>query len=106
MHKKRVPTYLQHRLLKAAVDEQTDAELFTPRAALAIAHYSGGVPRLINVIAHKCLMLAYGEGVHRVTLAHVHLAAKDTPGVRASKPRWLWLRPVWTPKVRKAETST
>jgi MSHA biogenesis protein MshM len=53
---------------------------------------SGGVPRLINVMAHKCLMLAYGENVHRVSQAHVRLAAKDTPGV---VPRLPWWKRLW-----------
>lgn len=85
----RVPLYLAHRLATAAVDGNTDIQLFEPAAARAIAHFSGGVPRLINVLAHKCLMLAFGENVHRVTQAHVQLAAKDTPGVR---PRTSWWR--------------
>jgi MSHA biogenesis protein MshM len=65
---------------------------------MAIARASGGVPRLINVIAHKCLMLAYGENVHRVNTAHVRLAVQDTPGV---VPRAAWWRRLWTtPLVR------
>ena len=95
MHAKRVATYLEHRLATAALDGNTDIRLFTPRAAMAIAHYSAGVPRLINILAHKCLMLAYGEDVQRVSVAHVHLAARDTPGVKARRPWWLWLRPAW-----------
>jgi MSHA biogenesis protein MshM len=39
---------------------------------------SGGVPRLVNVLAHKALMLCYGEGGHAITRAHVNVAAKDT----------------------------
>ena len=90
---KRVPTYLEHRIAQAAIDSAVDTRIFTPRAAMALAHYSGGVPRLINVMANKCLLLAYGEDALRVTMAHVQLAAKDTPGVVARKPWWLWLRP-------------
>ena len=90
---KRVPAYLEHRIARAATDSTVDTRLFKPRAAIAIAHYSGGVPRLINVMANKCLMLAYGEDVQRVTVEHVHLAAKDTPGVVARRPWWLWMRP-------------
>lgn len=81
MQKSRVGVYLQHRMAIAARDENTDTHVFEPAAALAIARVSGGVPRLINILAHKCLMLAYGEGVHRITAAHARLAAKDTPGV-------------------------
>jgi len=92
MRSDRVPFYLTHRLATAAIDGNTDIQLFEPAAARAIARFSGGVPRLVNVLAHKCLMLAYGENVHRVTLAHVQLAAQDTPGVQ---PPTAWWRRWW-----------
>ena len=53
------------------------------------------MPRLVNVLAHKCLMLAYGENVHRVTVAHVALAAQDTPGVVLPLPWWRRWRAAW-----------
>jgi MSHA biogenesis protein MshM len=88
----RVAPYLQHRLATAAVDDATDTQIFTPAAVQEIAVSSGGVPRLVNVLAHKCLMLAYGENEHRVVLRHVRLAASDTPGVRRPLPWWRrWL---------------
>jgi MSHA biogenesis protein MshM len=88
----RVPAYLQYRLRIAAVSEATDTRLFEAGAAREIARLSGGVPRLVNILAHKCLMLAYGENEHRVNVRHVHLAGADTPGVPT--PRSWWLR--WT----------
>ena len=90
----RVPVYLSHRLGRAAAGGHTDVHVFELPAAQALARYSRGVPRLVNVLAHKCLMLAYGEDVHRVTLAHVQLAALDTPGVVMPSPWWqrMWLR--------------
>ncbi len=84
----RVPVYLAHRLGRAAAGSHTDIHVFERSAADAIARFSRGVPRLVNVLAHKCLMLAYGEDVHRVTLAHVQLAAQDTPGVVMPLPWW------------------
>ncbi len=88
MQAARVPGYLAHRLRQAALGPSTDSEVFTPAAARAIAQASGGVPRLNNIVAHKCLMLAYGEDRHRVTAAHVRLAVRDTPGVQARAPWW------------------
>lgn len=98
----RVPTYLEHRLATAALSNATDIKVFEADAAQAIARFSGGVPRLINVLAHKCLMLAYGENEHRVTVRHVRMAAADTPGVLAPLPWWAsrwsnWTR-VWRSK--------
>ena len=91
-----VPHYLVHRLATAALDDATDVHVFEAEAARCLARLSGGVPRLINVLAHKCLMLAYGENTHRVTPVHVRLAGFDTPGVhRVLKRRgwrvWQWL---------------
>ncbi|HEY5580041.1 MAG TPA: AAA family ATPase [Rhodoferax sp.] len=89
-----VPAYLAHRLATAALSEATDTQVFELEAAQLLARLSGGVPRLVNILAHKCLMLAYGENLHRVSRQHVQLAAGDTPGVRALAPvSWLarWL---------------
>jgi len=88
----RVPQYLEYRLAKAATDAQVEVRVFTPAAAQALADYSAGVPRLINIMAHKCLLLAYGEDLHQVSVRHVHLAAQDTPGVLARRSRWSGLR--------------
>lgn len=82
--------YLEHRLSVAANDLHTDVKLFDQHSAHALAQASGGVPRLVNILAHKCLMLAYGENEHRVNVRHVRLAAQDTPGVQRP-PSW-WQR--------------
>ncbi len=89
--------YLRHRLARAARDEATDLDIFTRPAVRALAKASGGVPRLLNIMAHKCLMLAYGEGVHRISAKHVKLVVEDTPGVAKVggwRERWarLWGR--------------
>ena len=83
-----VPTYLKHRLATAALDGNTDVKVFEDTAASAIARASAGVPRLVNVIAHKCLMLAFGENEHRVNRRHVALAVADTPGAKRPVPWW------------------
>lgn len=88
MMAQRVPAYLAHRMATAALSNATDTKVFEADAAQAIARFSGGVPRLINVLAHKCLMLAYGENEHRVNVRHVRLAAAETPGVLAAVPWW------------------
>jgi MSHA biogenesis protein MshM len=89
----RIPAYLEHRLAIAAQDENTDVKVFGADAARVLADFSGGVPRLVNVLAHKGLMLAYGEDEHRIQERHIRLAAADTPGVRRP-PSW-WQR--WHP---------
>lgn len=90
-----VPAYLAHRLSTAAASEATDVKVFEPPAARHIADISAGVPRLVNILAHKCLMLAYGENEHRVNVQHVRLAAQDTPSVRLPASRWAGWPQAW-----------
>jgi MSHA biogenesis protein MshM len=81
--------YVAHRLAVAGFAGGT---LFSRRALAVLYRASGGIPRLVNVVAHKALLLVYGEGRQRVEARHVALAAKDTPAARVVRPRaWLWL---------------
>lgn len=75
--------YLGHRLGTAGY---RGAPLFSRGAASALYRYSGGVPRLVNILAHKTLLLLYGRGQRRARAADVALAALDTP---AAPKRWL-----------------
>lgn len=81
-----VDFYVAHRLRVAGFD---GARLFSRSGVRKLYQASGGIPRLINIMAHKALMVAYGEGRQQVSGRHVTLAASDT---LASKPR-LWQRP-------------
>lgn len=89
----KVGSYLMHRLRTAATGVHTNVEIFDADAIRLIARSSRCVPRLINIIAHKCLMLAYGEGVYRITRDHVRIAAKDTPGVVDTRR---WWQKIWS----------
>lgn len=68
--------YLAHRLRVAGL--RGDA-LFPQPAARAVYRATRGLPRLINIVAHKSLLLAYGEGALRASVEHVKAAAADTP---------------------------
>ena len=75
--------YLAHRLLVAAAGSpDAPIRLFSPAAVAALYRASGGVPRLINIVAHKALMLAYGQGHEAVERADVCRAANDTLGIK------------------------
>jgi MSHA biogenesis protein MshM len=78
--------YLAHRLRVAGY---LGNRLFTERAVGVLHRASGGIPRLINVIAHKAMLLAFGAGLPQVLPQHVRAAASDTPAAR-QKP-WWWL---------------
>lgn len=79
--------YLTHRLRIAGY---VGPPLFAPGAVAMLFKATRGTPRLVNVLAHKCLMLAYGEGGHQVLQRHVRIAAKDTPASRPIRSVWLW----------------
>lgn len=69
-------SYLRHRLSVAGYNGEP---VFTPAAIRCIHGASGGIPRLINILANKSMMLAYGEGERRVTWSHARAAVSDTP---------------------------
>jgi MSHA biogenesis protein MshM len=67
--------YVAHRLRVAGYD---GARLFSRGAVTRLYAASGGVPRLVNILAHKALMLCYGQGRQQVERMHVAAAARDT----------------------------
>lgn len=78
--------YLAHRLRVAGF---AGARLFSKAAVRRLFAASGGIPRLINIMAHKAMLLAYGEGRQQVDDRHVKLAAKDTALLK--RRGWPWL---------------
>lgn len=81
--------YIAHRTRVAG--HQGDA-LFTGRALEWLYRGSRGVPRLINILAHKSMLAAYGEGKGQVDKGHVRRAIADTEGAARplSAPLRLW----------------
>ncbi len=71
--------YISHRLRIAGY---MGDRLFNTAALNALYRASRGVPRLINIVAHKAMLAAYGQGHHYVSAAHVCKAAADTPSAR------------------------
>jgi len=76
-----VQQYIQHRLQVAGYK---GAELFPVRICQNIARVSKGVPRLVNVLCHKMLMLAYGQGHYKMTIKLLKAAVKDTESIEQS----------------------
>ncbi len=54
---------------------------FTDSAIRQICKASQGIPRVINILCHKALMVAYGRGEQRITQLHVERAIDDTETV-------------------------
>ncbi|HSC95734.1 MAG TPA: AAA family ATPase [Burkholderiales bacterium] len=81
-----VEQYLAHRLRVAGFRGE---RLFDRAAARRVHRYSGGIPRLINIVSHKSMLLAFGEGEQIVRPDHVRQAVADTPATRHHRP-WRW----------------
>jgi len=84
-----VAAYLDHRLHVAGCAKRG---LFTDAAVTLLHRYSRGTPRLVNILAHKALMLAFGEGAMEIGPRLVKAAASDTPATRRRPRLFKWLR--------------
>jgi MSHA biogenesis protein MshM len=67
--------YVKHRMNVAGY---RGGDLFNRKCCSLLFKASKGTPRIVNVLCHKALMLAYGEGLQKITQLHVKLAIKDT----------------------------
>lgn len=79
LRKDELDRYLRHRLGVAGFTGET---LFSKGAVDKLHRITGGTPRLVNIVAHKAMMLAFGEGRQQVMSRHIRDAAADTPEVR------------------------
>jgi len=71
--------YINHRL---GIAGYKGTELFT-RGALDRLYKSGqGIPRLINILAHKSMLAAYGQGSGRIKDCHIKQAVRDSEEIR------------------------
>lgn len=78
--------YLSHRLQMAGYQ---GVPLFTVAAQRKLFKAAKGVPRLVNILAHKALMVSYGCGLHHVGASQVKAAIIDTDGI-AQPHNWVF----------------
>ena len=71
--------YLEHRMRVAG---HNGGPVFRPGAVRSLYRGSGGVLRVVNILAHKALLAAYGDGAREVGRGHVKAAIKDTEAAR------------------------
>lgn len=83
-----VEYYLMHRL---GIAGYRGPRLFSVDAVKLMHRASKGVPRLINILAHKSLLAAYGEGGRYITDKYVRLAIVDTESVNHAGGRARWI---------------
>jgi MSHA biogenesis protein MshM len=72
--RKSLSGYINHRLRVAGY---SGGELFTPGAITRIHKCSKGVPRIVNTLCNKSLILAFGQGKNNVSRKHVNVAIAD-----------------------------
>lgn len=82
-----VGNYIEQRLRIAG---HSGEPIFTPQALKSVARHADGTPRLVNILAHKALLSAFGEGGLKIEPRHVKLAAADTSGAVKSRGWWPW----------------
>lgn len=66
--------YICHRLKVAG---RPDGELFSPTATRRVHRLTGGVPRLINLLCDRALLIGYADGIGRLTTREVRKAARE-----------------------------
>jgi len=71
--------YVSHRLATAGYNGHA---LFNSGALGVLYTASGGIPRLVNILCHKALMVAFGRGDREVNRDHMMKAIEDTEGVK------------------------
>jgi general secretion pathway protein A len=81
--------YIEHRLKVAG----GLGDIFDDRAKREVFRFSGGVPRLINVICDRALLGAYSSEVRKVSPQIVHRAAKEISGKRSFEYGRNWMLP-------------
>jgi len=79
--------YLCHRLAMAGY---TKGHFFHPKACHLLYKASKGIPRIINVLSHKAMLVAYGKGDRRISAKAVKLAIKDSHLMTTSKRKRLF----------------
>jgi general secretion pathway protein A len=82
--------YVRHRLRVAGGDEST----FEPKAIDVLYDHSAGIPRLINIIAHRALLVAFTNGRRtvgpdEVSAAAIELGQSRIP-IKAAPRSWMY----------------
>ena len=74
--------YLHHRLMVAGY---RGGRLFTPMALWLMQKKTRRIPRLLNIVAHKAMLSAYGKGKKSVGVFDVLAASNDTASLRVHR---------------------
>ncbi|MGV3739754.1 MAG: ExeA family protein [Gammaproteobacteria bacterium] len=70
--------YIFHRLSKATIAGKKHGITISPQASRFLYKKTEGIPRIINIVCHKALMLAYSRSEHHLTKELIAKAVVDT----------------------------
>jgi len=77
--------------LTAAGYNSTQDTLFSPPALKLLFKASRGIPRLINILSHKALLITYGYNKKRIDVAAIKMAIVDTDNHKPTIPKHHYL---------------
>lgn len=75
---KQTSGYVKHRIRMVSNSEPATVNLLT---SILLYFFSKGIPRLVNILCHKALMLGYAKNQKKITSVNIFKAAIDTDGV-------------------------
>lgn len=76
-----IELYISHRMILSGYQ---GGRLFDVKAINLLCRASKGIPRLVNILCHKALMSAFGQGEKVIQYKHMLAAIKDTDSVSIS----------------------
>ncbi len=69
--------YIRYRLMQAGVNGTSKDDIFSLESVSLLYQFSGGIPRLINIICDNALLTAYAHDCRQITPEIIHDAVKD-----------------------------
>ena len=78
--------YVRHRVVVAGGEGKVG---FTAEALASVHRFSGGVPRLVNLVCDRALLAGYVKGSRTITAGMVRQAAEEVAGDRPA-PAFRW----------------
>jgi type II secretory pathway predicted ATPase ExeA len=87
-----VKRYVAHRI-RVSRKEGIVYDIFSDGALALVAKQSGGIPRVVNILSDKSLLVAFSAGSPIVQKAHAAEAVRDTPNLiaRSSFHPFAWI---------------
>jgi len=93
-HIKPLNWYQTHHYINRRLDRVCNSKKLSVSwlASGVVQYYTRGIPRLVNVVCHKALLLGYGRKQKSLTLGNLIRAISDTESINAFWLRhWYWL---------------